>query len=275
VSEVAAPPTGVFGSGWDCHVHVFNASAPVRPGHYVPTHRPLSEIEQLAYRHDVGRLVLVQPSVYGTDNSVMVQALEAAQGRHRGVAVVDPAIGDDELNRLHGAGVRGVRFNLVSPAGHAGDVASDLLQLAPRLRDRGWHVQWYVRADDLPHLVKWQSQTGLRFVLDHLAGLDASISEMHPAWAAAQALAEGGAWIKLSGWYRLGSSAPYAALQPNIRRAAALFGTHMVWGSDWPHTSFDGDRMPTYESTLAPVRANLDAARLDALLYEQAGFLYF
>ena len=272
--EQAAPLGGVFGSGWDCHVHVFDASAPVRPGHYVPTHRPLSEIEQAARLHEIGRLVLVQPSVYGTDNSVMVQALEAAQGRHRGVAVVDPTIGDDELDRLHRTGVRGVRFNLVSPTGHAGDVRSDLAQLAPRLRERGWHVQWYVHADDLPHLVAWQSQTGLCFVLDHLAGLGASISEAHPAWAAARALADSGAWIKLSGWYRLGAAAPYATLWPHIRRAAALFGPHMVWGSDWPHTSFVVDRMPAYESTLAPLQASLDAARLQAVLHEQADSLY-
>jgi predicted TIM-barrel fold metal-dependent hydrolase len=122
--------------------------------------------------------------------------------------------------------------------------------------------------------VRWQSQSGLLFVLDHLAGLEATIAETHPAWAAAQALADGGAWIKLSGWYRLGSTAPYAALWPNIRRAAALFGPHMVWGSDWPHTSFDADRLPAYESTLAPVRASLDAAQLNALLHEHAGSLY-
>lgn len=274
VSELAAPLTEAPCAGWDCHVHVFDASAPVRTGHYVPAHRPLREVEELARRHDIRHLVLVQPSVYGTDNSVMLQALETAQGRHRGVAVVDPAIGDDELDRLHAAGVRGVRFNLVSPTGHSGDVRSDLLRMAPRLRARGWHVQWYVRADDLPRLATWQAQTGLRFVLDHLAGLDVGISKTHPAWAAAQALADGGAWIKLSGWYRLGSSAPYAELRPNTRRAADLFGPHMVWGSDWPHTSFDADRMPSYESTLAPVRECLEAERFNSLLSTHAVDLY-
>lgn len=255
-------------------MHVFDAAAPVRAGHYRPAHRPLIEIEDLASRHGVGHLVLVQPSVYGTDNAVMLRALQAAPGRHRGVAVVDPAIEDAELDRLHEAGVRGVRFNRVSPAGHAGDAGADLLQLAPRLRARGWHVQWYVRADDLPQLVPWQAQTRLRFVLDHLAGLDASLPQAHPAWAAAQALAEAGAWIKLSGWYRLGAQAPYSALRPHIQRAAALFGPRTVWGSDWPHTSFEAGQAPAYESTLEPVRAGLGEARLKALLLEHAGSLY-
>lgn len=274
MSEPAASPTPVHGSGWDCHVHVFDASAPVRPGHYVPAHRPLGEIEQLAQRHGVGHLVLVQPSVYGTDNSVMLQALETAPGRHRGVVVVEPDIADDELDRMHAAGVRGVRFNLVSPAGHSGDVQSDLLHIAPRLRTRGWHVQWYLHAEALPQLVAWQERTGLCFVLDHLAGLDAGLPDAHPAWAAAEALASGGAWIKLSGWYRLGSSAPYTELWPRIRRAAELFGPYTVWGSDWPHTSFVANQMPTYESTLAPVRECLEATRFSSLLFRHAADLY-
>ncbi len=268
------PTTDPPPSAWDCHVHVFDASAPRRTGHYVPAHRPLEDIEALAREHGVGRLVLVQPSVYGTDNSLMLQALAASQGRHRGVAVIDPAIADGELDRLHAAGVRGVRFNLVSPAGHAGDVARDLLKLEPRLRERGWHVQWYVQAGDLPRVVAWQAATGLCFVLDHLAGLSAGLDDAHPAWAAAQALADGGAWIKLSGWYRLGASAPYAALHSNIQRAAALFGPRMVWGSDWPHTSFAADRLPPYDATLEPVRASLPEQRFSALLREQAQALY-
>jgi predicted TIM-barrel fold metal-dependent hydrolase len=278
VSEPKASSADAAGAGWDCHVHVFDAAAPVRPGHYVPGHRTLAQIEQRAHTQGIGHLVLVQPSVYGTDNTVMLQALEAAQGRHRGVAVVDAGLADRELerefDRLHAAGVRGVRFNRVSPAGHAGDVAVDLQRLAPRLRERGWHAQWYVPAHELPRLVGWQAQTGLRFVLDHLAGLGADVAEAHPAWAAARALADAGAWVKLSGWYRLGATAPYVELRHPIERVAALFGTHMVWGSDWPHTSFSEASTPDYASTLAPVREALGAQRLHGLLHGSAQRLY-
>ena len=131
-----------------------------------------------------------------------------------------------------------------------------------------------MQADDLPRLVRLQAETGVRFVLDHLAGLGAGLAEAHPAWAAAQALADAGAWLKLSGWYRLAATAPYDTLQPNIRRAAAMFGPRMVWGSDWPHTSFLPDRLPAYESTLGPIRSALDAAQLDAVLHSQAHTLY-
>lgn len=259
-------------------MHVFDAAAPVRRGHYVPGHRALAEIEQCAKAHGMGHLVLVQPSVYGTDNSVMLRALVSARGRHRGVAVVDAGLSDRELDaeldRLHEAGVRGVRFNLVSPAGHAGDVAADLQRLAPRLRARGWHVQWYVHAHALPRLASWQAQTGLCFVLDHLAGLGADIAATDACWDAARLLAEGGAWVKLSGWYRLGASAPYAVLWPSVERVASMFGDRMVWGSDWPHTSFSDGSAPDYASTLAPAREALGAAQLDTLLRVSACRLY-
>lgn len=274
VTEPAGSPVDADAAGWDCHVHVFDAAAPVRPGHYLPRHSPLAAIEQQARAQGIGHLVLVQPSVYGTDNAVMLRALAATPGRHRGVAVVEAGITDRALDLLHSAGVRGVRFNLVSPAGHEGDVSADLLRLAPRLRERGWHVQWYVRAQELPRLLTLQRQTGLCFVLDHLAGLGADIPEAHPAWEAAQALAAAGAWIKLSGWYRLGATAPYAELHPHIQRAAAMFGSRMVWGSDWPHTSFPPERLPPYGSNLLPIRSVFQASQLHEVLNEHPGQIY-
>jgi predicted TIM-barrel fold metal-dependent hydrolase len=262
------------GSGWDCHVHVFDAAAPVQPGHYVPAHRPLADIEALAAAHGVHHLVLVQPSVYGTGNGVMLRALRGANGRHRGVAVVDADVSDAALDELHAAGVRGVRFNLVSPVGHQGDAGDALRALAPRLRERGWHVQWYARAGDLARLAVLQDEAGLPFVLDHLAGLHAALPQGDPAWQAAAALAAGGAWIKLSGWYRLQAVEPYAALEPAIARAFELFGPHTLWGSDWPHTSFAPGASPAYDSTLAPVRRALGDATTARLLRDHAPALY-
>jgi predicted TIM-barrel fold metal-dependent hydrolase len=273
---------------WDCHVHVFDAQAQAsasvsvsvsaRSSHYTPVHSSLNEIEQLAEAHGVRHLVLVQPSIYGVDNSVLLRALQAEPGRHRGVAVVDASVSDGELDRLHAAGVCGVRFNLVSPAGqagHAAELESELLELSAKLRERDMHVQWYVQAHMLAQLAKWQQATGLRFVLDHLAGLKASIRPDDAVWAAAQALADGGAWIKLSGWYRLDATAPYTELHSTIQRVASMFGHHMVWGSDWPHTSFEPPHRPSFDSNLHPVRSALGDAALHAAMHDQARALYF
>ena len=260
--------------GWDCHVHVFDGAAKVAPGHYAPQHRPLAAIEALAQSHGCGHLVLVQPSVYGTDNTVLLNALRVQPGRHRGVVVVDASIGDAELADMHSLGVRGVRFNLVSPAGHSGNLEADFSKLAPRLQALGWHVQWYARPPDLPVIAALHLTTQVPAVLDHLAGLHAHPPSDHAAWQALETLAGQGAWVKLSGWYRLQADAPYTVLDDTITRLASLFANRMVWGSDWPHTSFAADALPTYASTLAPIIRVLSEAQKNHAVHQAPRQLY-
>jgi predicted TIM-barrel fold metal-dependent hydrolase len=253
-------------AGWDAHVHVFDALAPVLPGHYRPVHRPLADIEALAAGHQVGHLVLVQPSVYGTDNSVLLQALRQQPGRHRGVVVVDADVSDSALDDMHALGVRGIRFNLVSPVGNAGGEARSFAALAPRLRARGWHVQWYAGPADLVQIARLHEGSGLTCVLDHLAGLHTGLAGDDPAWSALQTLSAQGAWVKLSGWYRLQAVAPWTPLDDSIRRVAAQFEGRMVWASDWPHTAFAPDQLPHYASLLQPVlRVLTPAQAVDAM----------
>lgn len=259
--------------GWDAHVHVFTAEATVRAGHYQPVDRPLAEIEAVGLAHGVKHLVLVQPSVYGTDNRVLLDALRIQPGRHRGVAVVDPLINPGQLDEMHEAGVRGIRFNLVSPVGDRGNVASSLEHLAPTLRRLGWHVQWYVDTAALPRLVELQRRTGLLFVLDHLGGMHPGAENDAQAWEALETLAVAGSWIKLSGWYRLEAEEPYAKLDPIIDRIAKLFTSRLVWGSDWPHTSFAADKAPRYASTWEPVVRVLGHSSADQVR-EAARLLY-
>lgn len=257
--HVPAVFTGPVLDGWDTHVHVFDAAAPVQPGHYQPAHRPIESIEAEAVHLGVGHLVLVQPSVYGTDNRVLLHALEQSCGRHRGVVVLDADVSDAALSAMHALGVRGVRFNLVSPLGNSPNA---LHTLAPRLHALGWHVQWYANADQLAHIADVHAQNGLPCVLDHLAGMHADIASSDPAWQALATLASQGAWVKLSGWYRLQSQAPYGTLHANVARVAALVGDQrLVWGSDWPHTAFAADAMPPYASVWEPVLAVVGAAR--------------
>lgn len=249
--------------GWDCHIHVFDAAAPAQQGHYQPTTRSLGEIEATALAVGVGHLVLVQPSVYGTDNTLLLQALAREPGRHRGVVVIDSSITEAELNHMHHLGVRGVRFNLVSPVGNG---AADLPALAPRLRERGWHVQWYAHPNQLDMVLQAHQQTGLVPVLDHLAGLGTRVPLTDPAWVALRRLADQGAWVKLSAWYRLHSQLPHSDLHGHIQEVAHLLGDHLVWGSDWPHTAFAESMAPPYGEQLSPVAKALGADRTKAVL---------
>jgi predicted TIM-barrel fold metal-dependent hydrolase len=262
-------------SGWDCHVHVFEGAASALDGHYRPPERTLAMLDEVARPLGVGHYVLVQPSVYGTDNRLMLEALRASGGRHRGVAVIDPHTSDDHLDAMHEAGVRGVRFNLVSPVGNSG---RDWPRLAPRLRERGWHAQWYAPASQLAQIARLHEGHGVATVLDHMAGIAPTMLDDDAVWESLRDLAGAGAWIKLSGWYRLHSQAPFEDMAPLIERVVSLFGERCVWGSDWPHTWFlhpaSGREPPAYAQLWQPVRNALSAERARAVFALQPPALY-
>jgi predicted TIM-barrel fold metal-dependent hydrolase len=220
----------------------------------------------------VQRLVLVQPSVYGANNHVLLHALVQTPNRYLGVVVLGASTAGVDWAGLHAAGMRGVRFNLVSPlsvraaglAGSALQAAQHTLQaLLPHLRRLGWHVQWYVHPHQLPALAAMlPGAGGVPFVLDHLAGLTPQVQQHSSAWQALASLAQAGAWVRLSGWYRLQAVAPFDDLVPAIQRVASLFGQHLVWGSDWPHTGQPAAWLQAqgYANTWAPVVAPVVAA---------------
>lgn len=253
-------------AGWDCHVHVFDGRPATAASHYQPPVRAIEALQDEGRALGVGHAVLVQPSVYGTDNGLLLATLRAGAGRHRGVVVVDERVAEADLDAMHAAGVRGVRFNLVSPVGQD-DTA--IGALVPRAAARGWHVQWYVAPTRLATLAELQRRYRATFVLDHLAGLTPALGAEAGFWSDLERLAGGGAWIKLSGWYRLAAAAPYTTLDPVIARVARLFGPRCVWGSDWPHTRFlehgCRDAPPPYAATWTPVVRALGAATARAI----------
>lgn len=288
-------------AGWDTHLHVFDEAVPVQPGHYQPAHRPLELIETEARdRLAIGHLVLVQPSVYGQDHAVLLKALERGQGRHRAVVVPGEWLSSQtprELRALHDLGVRGVRLNCVSPQGEGSDLAAigqRMQALLPLLQSMGWHLQWYTRPEYLPQIAQWHRGSGVVAVLDHLGGLTPAhrpqASEVqgvshgeahgeahcdshgdahddaHMLWQCLQDLAGQGAWIKLSGWYRLQSVAPHDDLIPVVQRLATVFGDHLLWGSDWPHTLFSPNEQPDLLSTWRPLERALGASAAQEIL---------
>src|SRR5687768_9989244 len=105
---------------WDCHAHVIEDPArfPLWPGRsYDPPPAPLSKYLELLDRHAITRGVLVQPSVYGSDNNCLLDALDRADGRLMGIVVPDKDTTAKQLEVMHRRGVRGVRCNLLNPGG--------------------------------------------------------------------------------------------------------------------------------------------------------------
>ncbi len=264
---------------WDCHLHVFDPDLPTLGGHYAPQAASLAQVQKLGAPFGIERFVLVQPSVYGLDNSVMLRALQAAPGLHRGIAVLDETVSESQLQQMHELGVRGIRFNRVSPVGRHPDPAATLRVLSPALRRLGWHVQWFVETDELLTLPDLQQECGLPFVLDHVGSLRPQVPADSPAWAALERLGRSGnGWLKLSAWYRLQASQPYEAMDAVLARLLPWFCSgekmQLVWGSDWPHTGIAAPDLPDYGLLLAPLLRGLSAQQCEQVLRFSPQLLY-
>jgi 2-pyrone-4,6-dicarboxylate lactonase len=223
---------------WDTHIHAIGDAArfplaPVRS--YTPAQVPIEAYVALMDQLGVARAVLVQPSIYGTDNRAMVDALRRYPERFRGVAVVDADVADAELRALHDAGVRGVRANLLNPGGisFAGACA-----LAQRLADLGWHLQLQIDASTFDGFDAL-ARLPVDVVIDHMGYMQADKGASNPGFQRLLTLVEAGrCWVKLSApyrltdWQRRGSD----AVTPLARALVRANPARMLWASDWPHT---------------------------------------
>lgn len=255
---------------WDCHVHVFDENEHVAPGHYQVKTCSLQSLEAIAGRHGVGHLVLVQPSVYGSNNRLLLDALAESGGRHRGVIIASAGMSAASLDDMHKLGVRGVRVNLVSPVGNEWLAVEPIL---PHLRRLGWHVEWYAKPVHLEAIIQLHDKWRVPCVLAHLAGLTASDCADAALWRQLDSLAAQGGWIKVSAMYRLGAEPPYDELDPLLLRMTTLFGEKTLWGSDWPHTSLSDEQKPVYPDLWTPLKRVLPE-RMQAILTTNPVHLY-
>jgi 2-pyrone-4,6-dicarboxylate lactonase len=211
---------------------------------YTPPDCLLSAYQHMLATLGLERAVLVQPSVYGTDNRAMLDALTIAGPNFRGVAVVDESIDDDELDRLHEAGVRGVRCNVVDvqPQDKGRLPLDQLTRLARKIRRLNWHIELLVHVDEFPEIDRNFADFPVDIVVGHLGymrtekGLDA------PGFRGlTRLMRDGRCWAKLTGPYRISSTAmPHADVIPFAHALIDAAKERVIWGSDWPHVMVRG-----------------------------------
>ena len=225
----------------DTHMHIFGD--PVRyPAAarraYDPVPMGLDRYDAEAARMGFARVVFVQPSAYGTDNTCMLAALRTRGASSRGVAVIDDATSDATLSELAEAGTQGVRLNLISNGTPDPVAAIALLRTtAARVGRLGWHVQIYAPPDLFTDLAGVIPGLGVPVVVDHMGAGDGKLAAARPGFdALLQLLADGHVWVKLSGANRVSrQAAGFDDAIPVIQALAAANPTHCVWGTDWPH----------------------------------------
>ena len=224
----------------DAHCHVFGPGdvfpyAPERK--YTPCDAPKEKLFALRDFLGVERNVIVQATCHGRDNAAVVDALRAANGRARGIADVAHDVSDGELERLDGAGVRGVRFNFVkrfvdaSPREHS-------LRVAEKIAPLGWHTVVYFEAPDLEELTPFLTSLPGTIVVDHMGRPDVAKGVDHPDFRRFVRLLDEhpNIWVKVTCPERLTvTGPPYDDVVPFQRTLVERFPDRVLWGTDWPH----------------------------------------
>lgn len=235
----------------DAHCHIFGPAdrypyAPDRP--YTPPDAPLAAFRELHKTLGIQRAVIVNASVYGTDNSVALDAISVSEGCYRAVANVDSAITEKGLLALHDGGVRGYRFNFVR---HLGGVPDPRLfdRIAAMLAPLDWHLDLHFDAVDLPDYAGMLGKLPVRYVIDHMGRVKASEGLHQRPFRTLIDLMQRDekCWVKVSGCERVSSAGPpFHDAVPFARQVLEGAPDRVLWGTDWPHPNVkvmpnDGD----------------------------------
>ncbi len=242
--EIRSPKIVFPAGAVDCHAHVCGPdmvfpSADERI--YTPPDATLAQYNSLLAMLGIDRAVVVQPSVYGSDNRAMLTALKSSPQKFRGVAVLDPdlqKISDAQLEQLHATGVRGLRCNIVDVADKsAGLPINELTALAQRIAPLGWHLELLMHVNEYPDLYKTFNRFPVDLVFGHFGYSHAKHGVSDKGFVGLlNLMKDQKAWIKMTGPYRIcDGNLPYADMRPFNDAVIAANPKQLIWGSDWPH----------------------------------------
>ncbi len=233
-TRYVVPPGAV-----DCHAHIIG----------LPPRYPLVETRSytapeaskqayLAMLKATGMThgVLVQPSVHGTNNSLITEALRAEKDKLRGIAVVAPEVAERELAALNEAGYRGCRLNVLFGGG-IGLAAIDTL--AKKVAPFGWHLQFLIDVREIAPIAKQLEKLPVPWVVDHMGYVPAHEGVSNAGFRTlVSLLRDTDGWVKISGAFRLSSEGPpYRDTIPFAHALLEARPDRLVWGSDWPHVA--------------------------------------
>jgi len=242
--EIRSPqiafPSGVI----DCHAHICGPATKfpyAQERIYTPPDATLENYQALLKILGIERAVLVQPSVYGTDNRAMLAALQAYPTQFRGVAVISNQIdqvSDRYLEELHLAGVRGIRCNIVDVADKSAGLPIQMLKaLAQRIKPFGWHLELLMHVNEYPHLATVFEHFPVDLVFGHFGYSHAKHGVHDKGFQGLLELMRNGqAWVKMTGPYRIcDGNLPYTDMRPFNDAVINANPKRLIWGSDWPH----------------------------------------
>jgi len=256
----------------DAHFHVFGPGkrfAYLADRKATPSDAPKEAMFALHKFLGIDHGVIVHTSSHGTDNSATEDAVIAAAGTYRAVALVPVTIADAELKRLSVAGFCGARFHYMHHLAKGASI-DEVVAFGKRLADIGWHLQLHFEPDLIAELAPAIKRSPAPVVIDHMARIDASLGLEQPAFHNLLRLMDDkNVWVKVSGADRATHQGPpYADAVPFARKLVAQFGDRVVWGTDWPHPNHaapipDDGLLVDILAEIAPSAAALNALMVD------------
>jgi predicted TIM-barrel fold metal-dependent hydrolase len=238
--ETRAPNVTLPPLSCDCALHVFDPAHAdkLQAGRrYDPPAASLQDMQRMHAQLGITRAVLVQASVYGSDHTVLLEALRSDPARYRGVALLDASVSDATCAELHAAGVRSARFNILSRFGATFDGAAFLRQVQ-RAEKWGWSLSLHASADELATHASLLLGLEAQVVIDHAAYLSPAQVPGAGFDFMCQALERGNWWVKVSRMDHR-SRPPYDDMAALAAQVIALNPQRMLWATDWPHPLYD------------------------------------
>ena len=233
-SASAMPPGAV-----DCHNHIMGPQEkyPYAADRvYTPPEATVADLKALRARIGTARNILVTPSVYGTDNSCLVDALAELGGSARGIAVLPLNVTDAELRRLDNAGVKGVRLSLGGTGRY--DTASAgmaMASLGPRFFKLGWNIELVGNVETVAQLAPAITASAVPVVLDHFAGANGQGVNQPGFDKILELVRARNTFVKLSAPYNRSGKPDYSDMLPLARALIEAAPDRMLWGTNWPH----------------------------------------
>lgn len=232
--QLRAPP-----GACDCHMHIFDSRFPLAAkARRKEADATAAQYRAVQQRLGLSRLVVVQPTAYGRDNRCTLQAmadLGAAQGKARGIAVIDDTVTDAEIDNMNKAGMRGVRFRMLEPP----ELPWELLEpMAARLANFGWHIQFQMDGRDFETGESLLKRLPCTVVIEHIGKFLEPVPVSHPGFQSLLRLVDSGRfWVKLSGAYMTSKSGPplYGDVGAMAKELVKRAPERLVWASNWPH----------------------------------------
>ena len=267
----------------DTHVHVFESKyklSPVRG--YTPPDATLADLKHLHDTLGLDRVVFTQPSIYGTDNSAILDGINnlngATSNRARGVVAVSLDVTDEELSDFDAQGIRGIRLNTDNKGGMPIGL-DQIAKIAERIDGLNWHLEFLFPGQDILDLMPIFTSLKVPMSIGHFAYQPATAGVEAPGFQSLlELMRQGNTWMKISGANRVSQTdlPPYDDVKPMAQALIEVAPDRIMWGTDWPHPNKyevnpnDGDLVNAFGEWVTD-----ESLRRKIMVYTPASFYRF